>query len=209
MKHPTEETIIALALSRAERRSEESAAARHVADCPDCAARLREVERVLDAMAADRTLEPPVAWVERAIGAFTRRALAGRLRAWMRGLREETARLVQDPGLGWAAAGVRSVGTPRRVRFEIEDLELDLQIEPEGRGATLLGQVLRLGGEAAPVAYARLLATSGAGDFVETTTDALGEFSVSIAAESPLEVRVADGGRVVRFAIGDDSPTSG
>lgn len=215
MKHPSEETLIEWALARLETATSggaagtsemrDPAAGRHIVTCPACTERLAGIERMLHAMATDRSPEPPVLWVDRAIGSFSRRTLASRLRAWAGNLLEETAQLVQAPGAGWAAAGLRTVGAPRRVRFETEKLELDLHIEPEGHGATLLGQVLRLGEEVVPVAHARLVATSGAGDFVEAETDELGEFSIVVAAESPLEIRLLDGDRVVRFPIDDDS----
>lgn len=210
VKHPSEETILADALARAEGREGDAAFALHRASCPACAARDAEIGGILEALAHDRTPEPPVLWVERAIQAFPRDGQGERLRAWGRGLREEIARLVFDsfdPGDA-ALAGVRQIGSGRRVRFESQELELDLQIESEGRGAKLIGQVLRLVPDVEPLAGARLFVSAGTRDGFETTTDDLGEFSIEGAGAAPMTVRVAAGERIVLFRV-PDAPNVG
>ena len=117
-------------------------------------------------------------------------------------------RLVGDsaggPELGWA--GTRHVADARRVRFESDRIELDLQIEPIASGGALTGQLSRLDPEALPLARARILATGDDLAMVEAETDELGEFAVEIGNVKGIVLRVVDESRLTVFAIPDVDP---
>ena len=103
------------------------------------------------------------------------------------------------PGL--APAGVRSTDIERRLRFESGDVELDVRVEPVGRGGEVTGQLVDLSGEPTPLANARFLLTAGAADPVEGETDDFGEFTVKIPDLTDLQIRVVRGDRVAFFRI--------
>lgn len=204
MNHWTEEQIIEWALDRQAGKTADPAAASHLDKCSTCRATSQRWERVLQAMAKDRSPEPPVLWVERAIAAFGRDSILERARAFARGFREHAGRLLFDssvPG-ALAAAGVRHVGLGRRLRFESGSIELDLQLEREGRSLQLVGQLVTLADEVAPLAGARLLVTSGQ-QVHELSTDELGEFALTTDGDSGIVVRVAHQDRIEVFEIPD------
>jgi len=201
--HPSEKQLIDFALAEAgesgARRIE-----RHLAEdaCRACAEIVDGYRDLFLLMQEDRTPEPPAAWVERAI-ALGRPSWLARVREWCVGLTEEAARVVFDsfaaPGL--APAGVRSADTERRLRFESGDVELDVRVEPAGRGGVVTGQLVDIAGDPTPLANARYLLTAGAADPVEGETDDFGEFSRRIPDLTDLQIRVMRGDRVALFRI--------
>lgn len=207
--HPTEKQLIDFALAEA---GEEDARRieRHLADrCDACTEIITTYRELLLLMQEDRTPEPPAVWVERAI-ALGRPSWLARIREWCAGLREEVGRVVFDsfaaPGL--AAAGVRSTETERRLRFESGNVELDVRVEPVGRGGVVTGQLIDLEGEARPLPHARYLITAGAADPVEGETDDFGEFSERVPDLADVRIRVVKGDRVASFRI-PGAPTDG
>jgi hypothetical protein len=208
--HPTDSQLIGYLLEGESGRGAARVASHLHEGCPDCAKRLRQYEVLMQAMRADRTPEPPAEWVERAIRLYSEGDLKARIREWCAGLREEVARLVRDsaggPELGWA--GTRHVADSRRVRFESESVELDLQLEPIASGGLLTGQLSLLEPEPRPLANARLLVTGDDFDMHETETDELGEFSVEIRNVRKLTLRVITAEKLTTFSIPDVDPIS-
>jgi len=204
MTHPTLEELVEVCIARTRGEKAPAAVERHLSsDCSLCADRLMEIDRVVHAMVTDRVPDPPASWVKRAVAVFGRASLASRLAEFGRGLAEETGRLIFS---SWgsdlpAFAGARGSSTIQRLRFEADGLELDLQIERSGRGGSLLGQLLRLEGPAAPCAGARLMATSGGSQLAEAVSDELGEFQLVLPDLAELRVRVALEGRLIVFDI--------
>jgi hypothetical protein len=206
--HPSDPQMIRFLLEGDSARGAAAVSVHLEQGCAECARRLREYEMLVQTMRSDRTPEPPAEWVERAVRIFSESDLKQRILAWCSGLREELARLVGDsaggPELGWA--GTRHVADARRVRFESDRIELDLQIEPIASGGALTGQLSRLDPEALPLARARILATGDDLAMVEAETDELGEFAVEIGNVKGIVLRVVDESRLTVFAIPDVDP---
>lgn len=162
----------------------------HLAACSSCTTRLGELDDLLLTMRTDRTPEPPKEWVDRAIQIFSKRPFLERIREWSQGLSERFGQVAFDSSAGLALAGTRQVGAGRRLRFETGRYELDVLVEPSGKGGTLTGQVLEVGDELEPVANARFLVTAGDSEMVTGATDEHGEFTVAIPKVARLHVRV-------------------
>jgi anti-sigma factor RsiW len=200
--HPSEGKLIAFVLAESgdeERRRIEA----HLAeDCPACAETVARLRELVGLMQGDRTPEPPAAWVQRAV-ALGRTSWREKIREWCGDLSEELGRLVFDsfaaPGL--APAGVRNVETERRMRFESGDVELDVRVEPTGRGGLVTGQFLLLGESPCPLPSARYLLTAGASEAVSGATDDFGEFSEQVPDLAGLRIRVIHEGRLAAFEI--------
>lgn len=203
--HPTDEALIGWVLGDEGEAVER--VRRHVAGpCPACAGRVLEIERVLATMRSDQDPEPPEAWVRRAVALWRRSAdgpgLLERIRRWGADLLEETGRLVADsatPSL--APAGLRSLGAARRLRFEAEGVELDLDLEPTSGGIRLTGQFAALHPEPVPLAGARFLVVTRSGAWQEGEADPLGEFDARADDAVGLQIRVIHRGRVVVFEV--------
>lgn len=207
--HPSEKQLIEFALAEAGGQDARKVE-RHLAeDCAACAEIVSGYRDLLLLMREDRTPEPPAAWVQRAI-ALGRPSWIARIREWCAGLREEAGRVVfdsfADPGL--ALTGVRSTDVERRLRFESGDLELDIRVEPVGRGGILTGQLVDIRGDVGPLTHARYLLTSGTADPVEGETDDFGEFSERVPDLTDLQIRVVRGRRFASFRI-PEAPTGG
>ncbi len=171
--------------------------------CSACESQRADVARLLEALEGDRLLEPSPAAVRAAHAALRPRTVADLRPGWARGLREALAGLVFDSFARPQAAfaGARSASVARRLRYESGGVELDLLVESEGDVRRITGQLLRLGTPARPMARAPF-AVFGAGEFVsEGKTDERGEFSAPVDVPGEVEVRVADGGRLVTFRI--------
>ncbi|HMB70103.1 MAG TPA: hypothetical protein VKU85_12360 [bacterium] len=201
--HPSEKQLIDFALAESDE-NEAGRVRKHVEGeaCRTCSEAVESYRDLFLLMREDRTPEPPAAWVERAI-ALGRPSRLARVRDWCAGLAEEAARMVFDsfgsPGL--APAGVRSADTERRLRFESGGIELDVRMEPAGRGGVVTGQLVDISGDPEPLAGARYLLTAGAADPVEGETDELGEFSEQIPDLTDLQIRVMRDDRVAFFRI--------
>jgi hypothetical protein len=208
--HPTERDLIDFALDETGAK-DRVRIERHLAErCVECSRRVEEYRELLQSMRSDRLAEPPAAWVERAVALGRSGSWLARVRAWCAGLGEEAGRVVYDsfavPGL--APAGVRGAETERRLRFESGDVELDLHLEPRGRGGIITGQLVELGDTPKPLSGARYLLTSGEEESAAGVTDEFGEFTVTMARITGLVVRVARPGRLATFEI-PGAPTEG
>lgn len=200
--HPTERQLIAFVLAEAGD-EDRLKIERHLAgDCPACGEIVSRTREIVALMQSDRTPEPPDAWVRRAV-ALGRPSWRERVVAWCGNLREELGRVVFDsfatPEL--APAGIRNVETERRMRFESGDVELDVRVEPVGRGGLVTGQLLLLGESPRPLAEARYLLTAGTAEAVSGMTDDFGEFSEEIPDLANLRIRVVCGDRLAAFEI--------
>ena len=170
--------------------------------CEECSRRLEILRSLMTALREGTLPDPPDAWVERAESMRARESVVRRVAEWLGGVVVETARLVVDSGASStpAFAGTRSGAAVRRLRFEAEDTELDLQIEPRGRGGMLTGQVIRLGEGVEPLPDTPILAIAGE-HWVDGRTDDLGEFQVALESVDGVEVHVRTGNRGIRFRV--------
>jgi len=202
MTHPTLEELFEVCLSRSRGEKGSLPVEQHLSiSCKVCEGRLQEIERVFRAMMTDRSPEPPASWIDRAIALFPKPSFAARLEEFGRGLAEEAGRLVFSSSAGLAFAGARGSSTMRRLRFETDTLELDLQVEGLGRGGSLLGQLLSLEDPVVPCIGAHLLATSGISHLTETVSDELGEFCLFLPDFADLRLRVSTEDRLVVFDV--------
>jgi anti-sigma factor RsiW len=173
----------------------------HLAACPSCAGRLAALTKVTGIMRSDRTPEPPADVVARAVRSFQPETLAARARTWLAGAVEVIGRLVFDSLEQPSFAAARGVISGRRLRFEAAGLELDLLAERrEGKGH-LTGQVIKIEGDARPVAGARFLVLTGGEFAAEGATDAIGEFTAVVDRMDEARVVVMDGEHAVTFPL--------
>jgi hypothetical protein len=201
--HPTERDLIDFALGETGAK-DRARIERHLAErCAGCSRRVEEYRELFEAMRTDRMAEPPSAWVERAVALRRSGSWLEKVREWCRGSAEELGRVAFDsfavPGL--APAGVRSVDMERRLRFESGDVELDVRVEPRGRGGIVTGQLVELGREPRPLAGARYLITAGTLESAVGVADDFGEFTVEMPQLEKLVIRVARPDRVATFEI--------
>jgi hypothetical protein len=115
----------------------------HISTCGACAADRAWVERVIDLMRTDDSIDPPAPVVARAVGLFQARNAVARpaLRQILRAaLRFDSARMSAAPAL-------RSrVPLERQLLFTSEGYNLDLRIRPQGPLWSLSGQVFGTAG---------------------------------------------------------------
>jgi anti-sigma factor RsiW len=176
----------------------------HLAGCPDCAAALTRLERLIATMRTDRSPEPPAPVLARAIALFEREPArpAPALASWFSGLQPVWGRLVCDSIADPAFAAARGAGAARRLRFEAEGCELDLAVERRQGRFQLLGQVARTAaGEAQPLAEVRIQVFSGRDPVGESRTDGLGEFACQVGALEDVTLAVLVPPQAVIFAL--------
>lgn len=173
------------------------AAARRAVDehlarpCADCRERVRQTGELLETMRLDTSLEVPAALHALARGAFEPLVRPGPAVR----LVEALARLVFDSlATPLPAAARRSVGEARRLRFQLGETSLDLELEPEG-GATqsLCGRL-----ETQDPALWRLVVRSG-GERFDVRPDAGGAFALANLPAGALEVSVEGPGVLFRL----------
>ena len=117
----------------------------HISTCGACAANYAWVERVIDLMRTDDSIDPPAPVVARAVALFQARNTVERpaLRQILRAaLRFDSVRMPLAPAL-------RSrVPLERQLMFTAEGFNLDLRIRPQGPLWAISGQVFgTVGGE--------------------------------------------------------------
>lgn len=205
--HPSDEQLIQYLEDVAE-----PAIRKHLdRNCPACAVRIEAIRAVMAAMRSDRDPDPPEAWVARAVALRAHAQpsrLLDQLRDWVGGIAEEVARVISDtasPSGQLAIAGIRSASGARRLRFESDQVELDLQIEPEAGTSIVTGQFATSADRPAPIEGAAFLVIAGGRQLIQGTTDQLGEFSVDTQAGDLLELRLRHQDRVVRFDVPPES----
>jgi len=180
--------------------------------CARCGDRLDAIRGLLTSMRSDRDADPPAAWVARAVAlrAGSRAPSAvDRIAAWVGNLAEEIAHVVSDSWAGpgdLALAGIRSGANARRIRFETDRVELDLQIEREPGTSIVTGQFVTTSRSPVPIVEAPFLVLTGGADPVQGTTDLLGEFSVDSPPGPGLQLRLRYEDRIVRFDVPPEPP---
>jgi hypothetical protein len=174
----------------------------HLAACPTCREIERDLRRVMEAMAADRLLEPSPGAVRAVLNAFRpRRDVPSP--GWARGLPERIARVLFDTLAApqQAFAGARAAAAARRLRFESDALELDALLESEGDRLRLTAQLLTTADPVAPVPGARFLVAVGGRVEAEGVTDADGELACLVPPGDDVELRLAAGGSLCVFRV--------
>ncbi len=97
----------------------------------------------------------------------------------------ELAELLADTALDAESTLVRSAGAVRRLTFRSETISVDLEVQAEGAGHRLLGQL------APPPAAAMVEIQTEDGDVVaQATPDALGRFRLILPASGRIRLRV-------------------
>jgi hypothetical protein len=131
-EHPESDELLAYALGDLDA-TRTPAITAHVATCTDCAAVIARVEMVRATVRADAALAPSA----RALARVTALA-AGRARprperiSGIAALKRVVASLTFDSRSSPAHAGLRGHTTAYLLRYELDTLDLDLEIEPAG-----------------------------------------------------------------------------
>lgn len=157
MNHPTDETLINYIeghLPESDRAQTES----HLAGpCQQCAARLARIRVILESMASPGPVLPSSEVLGRAVAIFRERSAAAS-RSPLRVLAE----LLFDSRLQMSPAAARGAAHTRQLLFATEKVDIDLNISPEHKEHTLLGQILdRQQADAHPPAFVTLQNDSG------------------------------------------------
>ncbi len=180
---------------------------RHLAECATCRATAHEIRIVMEALGAPPLPEPSATAQRAAMRAFSSSRLPLGLPEWAAKLPQRVVQLVFDtfaqPEL--AFAGARTGSAVRRVRFETEDLELDVLVESRGDQRRVLGQLLALGVDVSPIADAAYF-VSVQGRLVNTgVTNDHGEFMSDIAAPGAVQILVRAHDALARFQLPEDA----
>lgn len=102
-----------------------TAPAAHLATCAQCQHEAVALQRLIGTMRADRSTDPPLPVVARAVHLFRTRFSAPAPRRLFASLRWDSRRT--------PAVGLRSLGVaPRQALWGVDDYEIDLQIVPDG-----------------------------------------------------------------------------
>ena len=181
----------------------------HLGVCGRCREREQEIRRMLEALAFDRLIEPSAASV-----AATFRALRPSVVAdpphWAKGLPQRLARMVFDSFASprQAFAGARAVSVARRLRFEVDQLELDVLVETHGDRRHLTGQVLSLVETPQPVGGRPFYVLAAGAVVAEGETSDHGEIVLEADPAGELEIRIGVEGRVYVFGVSDPNATA-
>ncbi|MBZ0267785.1 hypothetical protein K8I85_06485 [bacterium] len=177
----------------------------HLDTCTPCRALEARLKRFASAVGDGRLLDPgwsAVRAVERLVG---REPLGAGLPAWARSLPERIAELVHDTLASPQAAfaGARSGGAARRLRFEAQDVELDVLVEASGDRRHVTAQLLQLAGDAAPMSAVNYLVSAGGSLAATGTTDEHGVLVSEVDRDGEIEIRLARPGCLALFRIPD------
>jgi hypothetical protein len=145
--------------------------------CQVCGAEVARWDRIRQVTAREKDYQPPKEIVHMAKAAYSASGWA-RDRKAGKGVIELLFDSFRQP----LVAGVRSVGSaPRRMLYAADDLKIDLQVEPQAEGQTIIvtGQLLdlRLG---AVVRDMKVTLSNGRGRTIEARTNEFGEFREEI-----------------------------
>jgi anti-sigma factor RsiW len=179
---------------------------RHLDACEACRSTEREIRAVVDALGSPAPPEPSAAAVHAAVRAFHALRLPAGLPQWARDLPQRVVRLAFDtfaqPQL--AFAGARAGSAARRVRFEAEDLELDVLVEARGERRRLLAQLLALGGEVSPISAANFFVSVGGRLVTAGVTNDHGEFLSDVGVPGAVQIFVRAHDALARFHLPED-----
>lgn len=168
----------------------EAAMQKHLAEgCESCAAELERWMRIQQVAARENQYQPPLELVHMAKVAFSGSA-------WARDRKDAkgTIELLFDSFRQPLLAGVRAATiAPRRMLYLVDRLEIDLQVESQAEGRTVVtGQLLDLRHPAA-VRDRRLTLSNLRGRTVETSTNEFGEFREEIEDSGDLQLMLPGG----------------
>jgi len=202
MIHPDAERWIPFVggnLGDAERRS----LAAHLGSCAVCRQSEAAVRRMLAALQAGPLEEPPLGARERARAAFSAPELPAGLPDWTRSVARRFVRLVSDtladPHL--AFAGTRGATEARRLRFEADDVELDVMVETRGDRRRVTAQLLSGRERLSPIASASYFVSAAHRLAVVGVTDAAGQILCETFEHGPIEILVVQPHQLSRFVI--------
>jgi hypothetical protein len=172
MNHPTYETLI----SHIENQLPDSDRAKveeHLSHpCQKCNDKITHLRLVLDAVAADITIAPPVSVLQRAISAYPERQVAAQ-----RPFLSVLAELLFDSRLQLSPMASRGAARTRQMLFATQQVDIDLNITPEHSDYSVVGQILeREQTDAYPEAFVSLQNETGS---VQRSieADSLGQFT--------------------------------
>lgn len=172
--------------------SEEIVMKRHLeGGCESCAAELARWGKLRQFAAREKYYQPPEEAVHIATAAFSASAWAQK-RTAAKGM----LALLFDSFRQPLPAGVRSTGTaPRRMLYATEALKIDVQVEPQADGQTIVvtGQLLDLRQPGAVVRDMKVTLSNRRGRTVEASTNEFGEFREEIENSGDLELMFPSG----------------
>jgi len=168
LKYETLLNYIENSLSAEERREVDA----HLAEgCQQCERRLHLLRAILESVAGDRTVAPPLDVLKQAVRIAQQEP--HRPNPWMR----VVAALSFDSQLQLSPAAMRGTGRARQMLFTTEQVDIDLQVKSVGTDHDLLGQVL--GGEHSAQAISAFVSLQSVGgeSLRAPKTDSLGQFA--------------------------------
>jgi hypothetical protein len=146
--------------------------------CQVCEAEVARWGRIRQVTAREKDYQPPKEIVHMAKAAYSASGWA-RDRKAGKGVVELLFDSFRQP----LVAGVRSVGSaPRRMLYAADDLKIDLQVEPQAEGQTIIvtGQLLDSRQPGAVVRDMKVTLSNGRGRTIEARTNEFGEFREEI-----------------------------
>lgn len=165
----------------------ETAMRKHLEEgCQACATQVELLQRVRLVAAREKDYQPPEHAVHIAKAAFSASGWARRATG-AKGAIELLFDSFRQPLL----AGVRSAGsTPRRMLYAADPLKIDLQLEAQAEGQTVIvtGQLLDLRQPGAVVRDTKVTLSNSQGHRVEATTNEFGEFREEIEDKGDLQL---------------------
>lgn len=159
--------------------------------CESCAVELARWGRLRQFAVREKDYQPPKDVVHMAKAAFSASGWAQK-RMPAKGIMELLFDSFRQP----LAAGVRSVGTaPRRMLYAVDDLKIDVQVESQADGQTIVvtGQLLDLRQPGAVARDMKVTLSNGHGRAVEVRTNEFGEFREEIENTGDLELMFPSG----------------
>lgn len=154
--------------------------------CRLCGAELARWQRIRQAAAREKDYQPPEEVIHMAKAAYSASGWARDHKAG-KGVIELLFDSFRQP----LVAGVRSVGSAtRRLLYTAGDLKIDLQVEPQAEGQTIVvtGQLLDLRQPGAVLRGMKVTLSNGRGRSIEATTNEFGEFREEIEDSGDLQL---------------------
>jgi hypothetical protein len=146
--------------------------------CKRCRAVLDRWRQVVQLANQERSFVPPDDSVRVAKSQFTALATLGNFQV----------RLVFDSLLQPANAGVRGAPSARQLLFETDEFSIDLRLDPQPAGVSLIGQILDRTGAKQPVPELPIHLQQGRLQLNTTNTNPSGEFHFEFEPASGLYI---------------------
>lgn len=148
--------------------------------CEKCTAALDLWRNVLQLANQEKSFAPPEDSVRIAKLQFTALATLGNFQV----------RLVFDSLLQLANAGVRGAASARQLLFETDEFSIDLRLDPQPAGISLIGQILDRTGAKQPVPDLPIHLQQGRLQLNTTNTNPSGEFHFEFKPASGLYISI-------------------